>query len=146
MAQSESPESGRASLQRTREHLLALDGVRGLAILLVLVYHAMLLSEHNTTLAFDAWFSRVANVGWCGVDLFFVLSGFLITGILLDTKGGPHYFRNFYARRTLRIFPPYYAVVFLALVVIPNLPEGVVPAKKLASFGRIDGDEHWYWL
>jgi peptidoglycan/LPS O-acetylase OafA/YrhL len=85
-------------------------------------------------------------VGWCGVDLFFVLSGFLITGILLDAKGEPHYFRNFYARRTLRIFPLYYAVCFLSLVVIPNLPAGVVPAAKLERLGQIEGDEIWYWL
>ena len=73
-------------------------------------------------------------------------SGLLITGILVDSKGGAGYFWNFYAHRTLRIFPLYYAVVFLSLVVIPNLPPGLVPSGKLANFGRIDGDELWYWL
>src|SRR5688572_18382331 len=75
-------------------HIPALDGLRGIAILLVLVVHAVRLPA--------------TEIGFAGVDLFFVLSGFLITGTLLDAKGSPNYFRNFYARRTLRIFPLYY--------------------------------------
>ncbi len=127
-------------------HVPALDGLRGLAILLVLVYHQTLVNPATAVNAFDSWFFGAASSGWCGVDLFFVLSGYLITGILHDSKHATHYFRNFYVRRTVRIFPLYYGVVFLALVVLPNLPEGVVPASKLANFGRVEGDEIWYWL
>jgi peptidoglycan/LPS O-acetylase OafA/YrhL len=123
----------------------ALDGLRGAAILLVLLHHQTLLPLADGPAA-DQWFARFFHFGWAGVDLFFVLSGFLITGLLLDAKGAPGYFRNFYARRTLRIFPLYYAVVFFSLVVLPNLPAGLVPAQKVANFGRIDGDELWYWL
>jgi peptidoglycan/LPS O-acetylase OafA/YrhL len=78
-------------LQAEHQHLPVLDGIRGFAVLLVILFH----------------FYSI-GFGWLGVDLFFVLSGFLITGILIGSKENKHYFRNFYARRTLRIFPLYY--------------------------------------
>jgi peptidoglycan/LPS O-acetylase OafA/YrhL len=135
----------RASATPEPGQIPALDGLRGAAILLVLLHHQTLLPLAEGPAA-DQWFARLLHFGWSGVDLFFVLSGFLITGLLLDAKGAPGYFRNFYARRTLRIFPLYYAVVFFSLVVLPNLPAGLLPAQKAANFGRIDGDELWYWL
>jgi peptidoglycan/LPS O-acetylase OafA/YrhL len=116
-----------------------LDGIRGAAILLVLVYHCCVLPARRTV-DWVYWF--FASNGWVGVDLFFVLSGFLITGILLDAKGSPHYFRNFYARRTLRIFPLYYAVVALSFLVLPRL----LPPERVARFGSVAGDEIHYWL
>jgi peptidoglycan/LPS O-acetylase OafA/YrhL len=73
-----------------------LDGLRAIAIIGVLLFHLQV---------------RGFSLGWTGVTLFFVLSGFLITGILLDTKGGPHFLRNFYWRRALRIFPIYYVAL-----------------------------------
>jgi len=75
------------------------------------------------------------------VDVFFVLSGFLITGILLDTLRRPHYFRNFYGRRALRILPLYYAVLCFAFVVLPRIAPWSV--EKYAS---VNADAIWYWL
>ncbi len=97
----------------------ALDGLRGIAILLVLFHHYTILQPGTPR---DSVIAAIPLAGWSGVDLFFVLSGFLITGILLDARGSDRYFSSFYARRTLRIFPLYYLVVFLSLVVLPWLP------------------------
>jgi peptidoglycan/LPS O-acetylase OafA/YrhL len=80
----------------TGRHLPALDGLRGLAILMVLFWHYFS----------PAWFP-----GWIGVDLFFVLSGYLITAKLVATAGHPDYYRAFYLRRVLRVFPLYFAIL-----------------------------------
>lgn len=92
--------------------------MRGLAIALVMALHFVYpLKEQNLV---ERVAARVSGYGLWGVDLFFVLSGFLITGILYDAKGSEGYFKNFYMRRTLRIFPLYYGVLFVLLVAIPR--------------------------
>lgn len=91
-----------------------LDGLRGLAILAVLVFHARWVFA--TTAEIPGFAYQILGLGWCGVDLFFVLSGFLITGILLDTRESPTYFRTFYLRRVLRIFPLYFVYLLTVLV------------------------------
>jgi len=93
--------------------LPALDGVRGLAIILVLLIH---LQQTGAVPARYHLLNTIMHAGWCGVDLFFVLSGFLITLGLLESKGADNYFSSFYMRRILRIFPLYYLVLLLALV------------------------------
>ena len=91
-----------------------LDAVRGIAILLVMLV--------NTGDKYPALhLEHVVGNGWMGVDLFFALSGFLITGILLDTKDSPGYFKNFYLRRVLRILPLYYAILLFMFVLVPLL-------------------------
>ena len=98
-------------------YLPELDGLRGLAILWVVLYHCGPLLE-------GTWMHRVAEWGWAGVDIFFVLSGFLITANLLGARDKPHYFHNFHARRALRIWPVY--VLVLAVVYL-NAPWFIGP-------------------
>ncbi|HLH43455.1 MAG TPA: acyltransferase [Bryobacteraceae bacterium] len=94
----------------TGHRIPALDGLRGFAILIVVLYHCRTLGHPPRAIA------SLFEIGWTGVDLFFVLSGFLITGILLDSRSAPNYFSSFYARRVLRIFPLYYFAVSLVLI------------------------------
>lgn len=94
-----------------------LDGIRGLAIALVLWFHFGFVARAEA----KALISPLTGFGWCGVDLFFVLSGFLITGILLDSRTARNYFTSFYARRALRIFPIYYLALFLWFGLAPFL-------------------------
>jgi len=94
-----------------------LDSLRGVAILLVLFFHGFNLPVSMTGLSvFSRVFLRATLGGWAGVNLFFVLSGFLITGILLDTHGRQDYYRRFYIRRALRILPAFYLLLLLLLV------------------------------
>jgi peptidoglycan/LPS O-acetylase OafA/YrhL len=95
----------------------ALDGVRGIAILLVLTHN---LSPFDGSSGAAARLATILlNPGWIGVQLFFVLSGFLITGVLLDSRGAPSYYTSFIGRRVLRIFPVYYATLLVMFVVLP---------------------------
>lgn len=94
---------------QNRSHYSALDGLRGFASLLVVVYHNF------------GFINHYFFFGWVGLDIFFVLSGFLITDILLSTIDKKHYLRNFYARRILRVFPLYYLSLILLLLILPNI-------------------------
>jgi peptidoglycan/LPS O-acetylase OafA/YrhL len=132
----ETPSVGRAG---GGVHVLALDGVRGIAILLVLAFHLTVYGGMKPAGLADGIYYRIASTGWVGVDLFFVLSGFLITGILADTRDGLHYFRNFYARRALRIFPLYYGFLLLVLVVLPALFGPTLGTRSLTA------NQGWYW-
>lgn len=87
-----------------------LQGLRGLAVLAVVLYHCHPRFE-------GTWLYPASLWGWAGVNLFFALSGFLITSILIEARDKPHYFRNFYGRRALRIWPVY---VLLLIVVYLN--------------------------
>jgi peptidoglycan/LPS O-acetylase OafA/YrhL len=99
----------------------ALDGIRALAVLAVIAYHCQLFAPTVQSSVAGQLYRELAAHGSYGVDLFFTLSGFLITGILCETRHAASYFWTFYARRALRIFPPYY--VFLAAsVALVHLP------------------------
>lgn len=114
----------------------ALDGLRGLAILAVL-YHTF--SELEAMTFPGKEIKLALDLGWIGVQLFFVLSGFLITGILLDSQRTEGYLRNFFARRALRIFPLYYAVLVAAFLILPRLSPAVAVWKS--SYPH----ELWLW-
>jgi peptidoglycan/LPS O-acetylase OafA/YrhL len=99
-----------------KDRFPALDGIRALAITLVFILHYGG-GTHGGGLMY--LFNAVRLRGWIGVDLFFVLSGFLITGILYDTQNDPRFFRLFFARRSLRIFPVFYLVAVVLLLLTP---------------------------
>jgi peptidoglycan/LPS O-acetylase OafA/YrhL len=119
----------------------AVDGARGAAILLVMLLHFSMYGHHlrPSGLFIDSLYYRVTEAAGVGVDLFLVVSGFLITGILYDTKQSKRYFRNFYARRVLRIFPLYYCALLLFLVVLPRLRPDNWGLQMLTR------DAPWYW-
>jgi peptidoglycan/LPS O-acetylase OafA/YrhL len=118
-----------------RRTMPSLDGLRGLAIGGVLASH--FLGSWPLASAGDRAFIAVAGLGWSGVDLFFVLSGFLITGILVDTLGAAGWWRAFLARRTLRIFPLYYLALAVFWWAGPVV--GLIDVWTLRRWGW------WYW-
>ena len=123
-----------------RAHNPALDAVRGLAILLVMVCHVAYDSGLRAQLPGEAALMTAMEQGSYGVDLFFVLSGFLITGIILKARDQPEFFRNFYARRILRIWPLYLLFLTVMLLAIPLV--FAVPAE----WQRLLHDQRWFWL
>jgi len=101
-------------------HLKPLDGIRGVAILMVIGSHAFTANAEAGGVL-TRRISACLGYGFFGVDLFFVLSGFLITGILVDSLDEDGFFRKFYARRVLRIFPLYYGVLLVLFLLTPVL-------------------------
>jgi len=117
----------------------ALDGVRGIAVLWVVSHNVLDILDAPRTGPYHM-IALLTHPGWIGVQLFFVLSGFLITGNLLDAQGSRNYFSSFYARRALRIFPLYYLVLLVVLILLPFLfgtPSILEPAVR---------HQAWLWL
>jgi peptidoglycan/LPS O-acetylase OafA/YrhL len=112
-----------------------LDGLRGIAILLVMTIHYFVFEPWHLL---DRVLVKAAGFGWVGVDLFFVLSGFLITGILVDAKTGQSelwpYLQRFLVRRVLRIFPLYFLFVF-----------GLAIASWVIASNEFFAVQSWYW-
>jgi len=118
-----------------------LDGLRGLAIALVMLYHTTQYGFARDP--FAKALVLVPSLGWSGVDLFFVLSGFLITGLLLRAKRGERYYRVFFARRALRILPLYWAVLLFFLALGPRLP---LFAHVDFWYPGASRESWWFWL
>lgn len=110
----------------TLNRIASLDGVRALAALLVMVFHFVGLFGRES----PGWVRQASVLGQTGVDLFFILSGFLITRILLETAGKDGYYRAFYARRVLRIFPLYFAFLGLYFFVLPFILGSKIPSAN----------------
>ena len=108
-----------------------MDGLRAIAILLVFSHHFWPVSG-----GFWSALSRVADAGWMGVDLFFVLSGFFITKILLDARGQPDYYSRFYLRRAKRILPLYYCVLLGTLAYAHYANHGSDYSTLIHSWGN----------
>jgi peptidoglycan/LPS O-acetylase OafA/YrhL len=126
---------------RAQTHVPELDGVRGIAIALVMSLHFVNNAITPTNIVERAAVT-ITNYGLWGVDLFFVLSGFLITGLLVESKDQPGYFRNFFIRRALRIFPLYYSVLLVLTVLTPvTVLQAIDP--ELLEVRQLWG---WLWL
>lgn len=112
----------------SHQYIPAFDGWRGVGVILVVSAHCF----PNT----------ITRPFWVAMDLFFVMSGFLITGILLDSKTNQHYYRNYITRRVLRVFPVYYFVLFLSFIIIPWL----WPHLMGSHYDYYLKHQAWFWL
>lgn len=130
-----SPETSPAPLPQGGDRDDALDGVRGLAVVMVLSIHLFVPTPDN---AFLAFLRHVFHSMFIATDLFFVLSGFLITAILIRTRGRQGYFKSFYWRRALRITPAYALILLYAFVIMPAF----FMTPELAEAVRSEGK--WY--
>lgn len=106
-----------ANLPLLQKHMPELDILRGCAVLAVFFYHGLYWTGATSSNHLARLFIKSTAIGWLGVNLFFVLSGFLITGVLMDAKGKPSFYRNFYLRRVLRILPAYLALIAILILV-----------------------------
>ena len=131
------PPSNVASMKR----IPALDGLRGLAILMVVFHHFYFWGWHSRLWEDTPWISafmlKLTFLSAHGVDLFLVLSGFLIAGILLDSKGRDRYYGRYYLHRAVRILPLYYGCLALVFLVVPFLGN-----QRFSPFS----EQGYYWL
>ncbi len=124
-----------------------LDGIRASAAILVFLGHATVLTGLTPL---DTLWRRLLTLNGLGASVFFVLSGFLVTEVLVKADRSPRYFFwNFYARRALRLLPLYWALIFFSFVILPNLPANLpmfdVLAKKMPRFLEASPNQWMYW-
>lgn len=119
-------------------YIASLDGLRGWAITAVIAYHVVRVAGPAT--AVDRALTTLASMGWMGVDLFFVLSGYLITRVLLAHRESSRYFSAFYIRRALRIVPVYYVTLAVLFCVVPAVAPSLSP-----KYETFLAHQEWYW-
>ena len=119
-----------AQNNKPNAHIPELDGIRGVAIAMVLIFHYFYVPAVVTPSGLAQHLLAPLRLGWTGVDLFFVLSGFLIGGILLDARGSPNYFKTFYLRRFYRIVPLYALVLCACYILALALKHGFMSQFK----------------
>lgn len=120
-----------------------LDGLRAYAIMMVLIVHFVSVDEsglYQSNIILGSILFKLSFAGLRGVELFFLLSGYLISSILLDSRASPRYFIVFYARRFLRIFPLYYFVLLVTLIILPRF----VPLDD--NIQLVLDHQAWLWL
>ncbi len=154
-------ESPLAQDKLVRSFMPELDTLRGIAVLGVLFLHGFEWQYGGLQFGHLArLFLLLTQPGWIGVNLFFVLSGFLITGILLESRNRPDYYRRFYARRALRILPPYYLLLILlgllhqasmaflglSFIYLSNLTSFFGVAMDYGPLWSLAVEEHYYIL
>lgn len=128
------------------ERVRELDGVRGISIIVVVAFHLLKRADYFTNNETLHFLTSLSSIGWVGVDIFFVLSGFLITSILLKTKGEKNYFKNFYVRRSLRIFPLYFVFIAVIISLLPTLDPDFAPQISRALPFLLLYQQNWLIL
>src|SRR2546421_1147509 len=114
--------------------IAALDGIRGFAILLIIFFHYYDVDGQFARGSIPAYVLSLTRLTWTGIDFFFVLSGFLIGGILLEARDSPNYYRTFYIRRAYRILPLYGVIIALYWLTTPFLPSTGKPPVPSYTF------------
>jgi peptidoglycan/LPS O-acetylase OafA/YrhL len=120
-----------------------LDSIRGIAVIIVMLYHIFKRADYFTQNAILHFITGLTSVGWIGVDIFFTLSGFLITSILLRTREDEHYFKNFYMRRILRIVPVYVFLIVVVIAFVPGLEKGFISQMPKALIVLALFQQNW---
>lgn len=123
-----------------KKYYLGFDGLRAIAATLVVWGHVAFSLPWQANEWHQKIFTTITSMSWMGVQLFFVLSGFLITTLLLDSKGQKDQIYHFYMRRSLRIFPIYYATLIFCILLLPAI--GYSPDW----ISRATDNQIWYWV
>ena len=146
MTEETSPEIAQGTAAAREPRILELDGLRGVAVLTVVLFHYTIIGPGAPFYTLLYWGRAVFRLGWSGVDLFFVLSGFLIGGILLDARNSPRYFKTFYARRGYRILPLYFLWLALYPVAVAVYSHWGVPYLARSPQLYLRWSLHWVFL